>query len=250
MTFLTDMMQKGYTQEEVFAVRFESEQDKKRRRILAIETETVDAHRLQKRRDLLTFEELAIWRRMNGFHRVMDAEGNWFNTHLLPPTPQKFSANLWSDLQELKNAISMPAKTRPWQKTMDFVHALEQGKVSDEEFAVLKRLMEKQDREAAQVTVTPVDAVQHCSPCPPDPEPSPDVCVKLESNEGRMDPERGKLESSSAGTGLETPGQQCTPNEGTMGDRTNHRRRHLDRGRGFKPREKHFFTHGMRGQAS
>ena len=29
-----------------------------------------------------------------------------------------------------------------------------------------------------------------------------------------MDPERGELESSSVGTGLETPGQQCPPNEG------------------------------------
>ena len=97
---------------------------------------------------------------------------------------------------------------------MDFVNAFEQGKVSDEEFVVLKRLVEKRGRKAAQVTVTPVDTVQHCSPCPLDPEPSPDVCVKLESNEGRMGPERGELESSSAGTGLETPGQQCPPNEG------------------------------------
>ena len=38
---------------------------------------------------------------------------------------------------------------------------------------------------------------------------------KLKSNEGKMDPERGELESSSAGTGLETPGQQCLPNEKT-----------------------------------
>ena len=35
-----------------------------------------------------------------------------------------------------------------------------------------------------------------------------------EIEEGRMDPDRGELESSSAGTGLETPGQQCPPNEG------------------------------------
>ena len=59
--------------------------------------------------------------------------------------------------------------------------------MSDEVFAVLKRLVEKRGHEAAQVTVTPEDTVQHCSPCPLDPEPSPDVCVKLESNEGRMD---------------------------------------------------------------
>ena len=114
----------------------------------------------------------------------------------------------------IKNAISMPAETRPWQKTMDFVNALEQGKVSDEEFTVLKRLVKKRGHEAAQVTATPVDTVQHRSPCPLDPEPSPDVCVKLENNEGKTNPERGELELSSAGTDLETPGQQCPPNEG------------------------------------
>ena len=74
--------------------------------------------------------------------------------------------------------------------------------------------MEKRGRETAQVTVTLVDTVQHCSPCPLNPEPSSDVCVKLESNEGRMDSDRGELKSSSAGTGLEKPGQQCPPNEG------------------------------------
>ena len=185
-TFLTNIMKKEYTQEEIFVVLFESDKNKKRRQMLAIVTKTVDAHRLQKMRDLLIFEKLATWRRMNGFDRVIDGEDNWFHAHLLLPTPQEFSASLRSDLQELKNAISMPAETRPCQKTMDFVNALEQGKVSDEEFAVLKRLVEKRGREAAQVTVTPVDTVYHCSHCPLDPEPSPDVCVKLESNEGRM----------------------------------------------------------------
>ena len=89
--------------------------------------------------------------------------------------------------------------------------------MSDEKFTVLKRLVEKRNREAAQaqVTVTPVDTVQYCSPSPQIPEPSPDVCVKLENNEGRMDPERGEFESSSAGTDIETPGQQCPLNEGT-----------------------------------
>ena len=82
---------------------------------------------------------------------------------------------------------------------------------------MIKRYVEKRSREVAQaqVTVTPVDTVQHCSPCTLNPDMPPDVCVKLENNEGRMDPERGELESSSAGTGLETPGQQCPPNKGT-----------------------------------
>ena len=103
----------------------------------------------------------------------------------------------------------------PRQNVSNLINAVEQGKVSDKEFAILKRLLEKRGREEAQVTVTPVDTVQYCGPSPQTPEPSQDVNVKLENNEGRMDPERGKLEPPSAGTGLETPGQQCPPNEGT-----------------------------------
>ena len=111
----------------------------------------------------------------------------------------------------------MPAEdtvTRPWQKTIDFVAGLK-GKLPDEELAVIKRYVEKRNREAAQaqVTVTPMDTVQRCFPCPLDPEPSSSVYVKLENTEGKMGPELEKLESPSAGTGLETPGQQCPPNE-------------------------------------
>ena len=58
-TFLTDTMKKGYTQEEKIDVLFESEKDRKRRRMQAIVTETVDAHRLKKFRDLLAFKKLA-----------------------------------------------------------------------------------------------------------------------------------------------------------------------------------------------
>ena len=63
------------------------------------------------------------------------------------------------------------------------------------------------------MTVTPVDTVQHCSPISQNSVPPSRVCFNLE-NEGRMDLELGKLKSSSAGTGLNTPGQQCPPNEG------------------------------------
>ena len=65
------------------------------------------------------------------------------------------------------------------------------------------------------MTVTPDDTVQYCSPCSPNLDMPSDVCIKLKSNSGKMDPERGELESPSAGTGLETPGQQCPPDEGT-----------------------------------
>ena len=146
----------------------------------------------------------------NGFDRVADGEGNL--SHGLPLTPEEYTASLRSNLQELKDAISMPR-----QKISNLTNEIEQGKVSDEEFAILKRLVEKRRREAAQaqVIVTPVDTVQHCSPCPLNPEMPPDICMRLESNEGKMDPELKELESPSASTGLEAPGQQCPPNEGT-----------------------------------
>ena len=154
---------------------------------------------------------------MNGFDRVGDGENKWFHgPRSLSPTPEGYAADLWSKVIELKNAISTPAKTRPWQKTMNFVDGIKE-KLSNEELAVVKRHLEERSREAAkaQVTVTPVDTVQYCSPSPQTPEPLPDVCAELENNGGRMNPERGELEPPSAGTGLETPGQQCPPNEGT-----------------------------------
>ena len=211
MTSLTDVMKNGYSEKEILAVLVESDQDRKRRRMLAVVTETVDAHRLQKMRDLLTFEKLATWRRMNGFDRVADSEDNWFHgPRSIPLTPEEYGADLWCKVNELKDEISMPR-----QKVSNLINVIQQGKVSDEEFAILKRLVEKRGREAAQVTVTPVDTVQHCSPCPLNSEMPPHVCMRLESNEGKMDPELKELESPSAGTSLETPGQQCPPNEGT-----------------------------------
>ena len=106
-------MKKGYSEEEILAVIVESEQDRKSRRVLAKVTETVAAYQLKEMKDLQALEKLATWRRMNSFDRVADVEANWFHgSRSLPPTPQEFTASLWSDLQELKDAISMPAKTR------------------------------------------------------------------------------------------------------------------------------------------
>ena len=150
--FLTDMMEKGYIQEEVLKVLFESEQDRKRRRMQTIVTETVDAHRLRKMRDLFAYEKLTTFRRMNEFDRVVEGKENWFHGHRsLPLTPEQYTASLESELQKMKNAISMHAETetRPWQKTMDFVDGLK-GKPPDEELAVIKRYVAKRSREAAQ----------------------------------------------------------------------------------------------------
>ena len=104
---------------------------------------------------------------------------------------EQYTASLKLELQKLKDAISMPAEntvTIPWQKTIDFIDGLK-GKLHDEELAVIKRYVDKRSHEAtqAQVTVTPVDTVQHCSPCPLNSEPSSSVYVKLESSEGKID---------------------------------------------------------------
>ena len=138
MTFLTDMMKKGYLEEEIFAVLVKSDQDRKCRRVLAKVTETVDAHRLQKMRDLLTFEKPATWRRVGGFDRVADGEDNWFHgPRSLPPIPEKYASGLWAEVNTLKDAISMPR-----QKVSNLINAIEQGKVNDEEFTILKRLVD------------------------------------------------------------------------------------------------------------
>ena len=119
-TFLADMMEKGYTQDEVFAVVFESEREEKRREMLVNVTKTVDAHRLEKMRELLANEKLVTSRRMNGFDRDVNRVDDWRS---LSPTPQEFSSSLRYELQKLKDAISMP----------------------NEELAVIKRLGEKRE---------------------------------------------------------------------------------------------------------
>ena len=155
---------------------------------------------------------------MNGFDRVADGEDNLFHgPRSFPSKPQEFTTSLWSDLQELKDAILMAEGDRFSPRAKSFTKKIVQGTVNstdaigqfkanmtDEEFAILKRLVEKRSCEAAQVTVTPVSTVRHCIPRSLNPEMPPDVCISLESNEGMVDPERNELESPSAGTGFET----------------------------------------------
>ena len=92
-TFLTDLMKKGYTKDEIFAVIFESKRERKRRRMQAIVTETVSAHRLKKIREFFAYQELATWRRINGFDRIA-ADDNLWASHQLPLTPEQFTQNL------------------------------------------------------------------------------------------------------------------------------------------------------------
>ena len=72
------MIQKGYTEDEVFGVLFESERERKRREMLTRVTKTVDAHRLKQMREFLMYEEQAVWRRENGFDRVVEGEESCF----------------------------------------------------------------------------------------------------------------------------------------------------------------------------
>ena len=174
----------------------------------------VAAHRLKQMRELLMYEELAIWRRENGFDL---AEESYFYVHRsLPPTPEQYYAGLWSEVNALRGAITMPR-----QKVSRLINANEQGKLSAEEYATLKRLVEKRVRETAQVTaVTRDDSVKHCSLISPNPDTPSGVNFNLDNNEGEMDLGlKGEPKSSSAVTGLETPGQQCHPNEGVWEQR-------------------------------
>ena len=87
------------------------------------------------------------------------------------------------------------------------------------DYAEIKRCIDKRCREEAeakaQVTaVTRDHTVQHCSPCSPNPDRPSGVHFNLENNEDEMDPGMEALTSSSASTGLNTPGQQSPPNEG------------------------------------
>ena len=53
---------------------------------------------------------------MNGFDRVAGEESCFSGHRSLPSTPQEYYAGLWSELNALKDAISMPAEdtvTRP-----------------------------------------------------------------------------------------------------------------------------------------
>ena len=213
-TFLNDMVNKGYTKKKVLDVLFESEEEKERRRVSAIVTKAVDAIRLENVKEFLAYQQLATWRRMNGFDRVANDEKKWFGGHRsLPLTPEQYTASLWSEVNALKEAISMPAEdavTRPRQK--DSLDEL----LANVEYARIKECVEKRSREAAKVhvTVKPDGTVQHCSPCSPNPDRPSGVYFNLENSEDEMGPELEKLESSSTDTRLETPGQQCPPNEG------------------------------------
>ena len=65
-------------------------------------------------------------------------------------------------------------------------------------------------------TIASIDTALPGSPRSRSSEIPFDVCICMEvTDKGRVDPEQDQLESPSAGTAFETPGQQCLPNGGT-----------------------------------
>ena len=95
-----------------------------------------------------------------------------------------------------------------------FLDELEQRAASftDEEVARIERIiMDRRGHAAAPAIVAPIGRAlaQPSNPRSRCSGVSFDLCVCMEeSTEDKMDPERGKLESSSAGTSREVPGQQ------------------------------------------
>ena len=117
----------------MFAVLFESEQEKKRREMLARVTKTVDGHRLRKMRDLLALEKLATCRRMNGFDQVVEDEKNWFHVHRsLSLIPEQYTASLRHELQKLKDEELQK------QKMAEFRSDSLDGLLANFEFARIK----------------------------------------------------------------------------------------------------------------
>ncbi|CAM9600192.1 unnamed protein product, partial [Ascophyllum nodosum] len=129
MTFPTGVIDiRKYSDEELTTILDEAGEASKHARKLGSVMGIVAAHRIKQMKEFLMYEELAMWRRENGFDRVADDEENWFGGHSsLPLTPDQYTASLWSEVDALKDAISMPR-----QKVSKLINAIEQGKLSDE----------------------------------------------------------------------------------------------------------------------
>ena len=94
----TCVVEKQYSDEEISAVLAESRHVRKDLRKLGKVTETVAAYRLKELKHLQAVEKLATWRRACGFDRLTEGDDSWIHS-TRPPTPEEFTASLWSDLK-------------------------------------------------------------------------------------------------------------------------------------------------------
>ena len=94
MTFPTGLDFRKYSDEELTVMLVEareaSKHARKRGRVMGI----VAAHRLKQMRTLLMYEQLATWRRENGFDRVEAVDHR-----SLSPTPEQYYASLWLEVK-------------------------------------------------------------------------------------------------------------------------------------------------------
>ena len=135
-----------------------------------------------------------------------------------PPRRKKLTS-MWADVNALIKKLSLSEKERSEQRIDNFLNGLEQQAASftDEQFARLKRIMDRRGRAAPHGIVVPIGTtlVQPSNPrlrCSVISfNTSISVCTD-ERTEDKMEPELGELESSPAGTGLEAPGQQSLSN--------------------------------------
>ena len=143
MTFSTGscVMKMKYAENEVSAMIAESREACKRLRKLGMIRKTVATHHLKELKHLRAVETLETWRRTYDFDRLEDGDGQWVHGPLLL-TSEQTTASMWSDLNALKDAISISGKERSRQRVMSFLNELEQGTASltDEELAMLKRM--------------------------------------------------------------------------------------------------------------
>ena len=114
MTFLNDgtgVVKMEYSEEETSAVLAESEQERKRLRKLGKVMATVSAYRLKEMKILQAVETLTIWRRLIVTIELQLTIISGLAVPL-PLTPEQFTQSLWSELNALRDAISMPEGDR------------------------------------------------------------------------------------------------------------------------------------------
>ena len=78
MTFPIGVEIRTYSDEELTTMLEEAREASKHTRKLGRVMGIVAAHRLNHMREFFAYEELAIWRRMNGFDRVAEGEESCF----------------------------------------------------------------------------------------------------------------------------------------------------------------------------
>ena len=130
---------KKCSEEEISAVLAESREAQKHLRKFGRVMKTVAAHRLKELKHLQAVEKVANWRKTHSFDRIVDDDNQWASRPL-PPTPEQFTASLWSDLNELKDALSLSGKDGSSQRAKHFIKEIGQSTMSftDEEFAGMK----------------------------------------------------------------------------------------------------------------